>query len=40
MTARPAGARRVWLHTGSLHSPAALPASERRGFRRYREETR
>jgi ribosomal protein S18 acetylase RimI-like enzyme len=32
------GARRVWLHTCSLDSPAALPSYERRGFRRYREE--
>jgi GNAT superfamily N-acetyltransferase len=29
------GAQRVWLHTCSLDSPAALPAYERRGFRRY-----
>jgi GNAT superfamily N-acetyltransferase len=34
------GAARVWLHTCSLDSPAALPAYERRGFRRYDEETR
>jgi len=34
-----AGARRVWLHTCSLDSRAALPAYERRGFRRYHEET-
>jgi len=34
------GAARVWLHTCSLDSPAALPAYERRGFRRYREVTR
>jgi len=34
------GAARVWLHTCSLDSPAALPSYERRGFRRYREETR
>jgi len=33
-----AGAERVWLHTCSLDSPAALPSYERRGFRRYREE--
>jgi GNAT superfamily N-acetyltransferase len=33
------GARRVWLHTCSLDSPAALPSYERRGFRRYHEET-
>jgi GNAT superfamily N-acetyltransferase len=32
------GARRVWLHTCSLDSPAALPGYERRGFRRYHEE--
>jgi GNAT superfamily N-acetyltransferase len=32
------GARRVWLHTCSLDSPAALPSYERRGFRRYHEE--
>ena len=32
------GAARVWLHTCSLDSPAALPSYERRGFRRYREE--
>ena len=31
------GARRVWLHTCSLDSPAALPSYERRGFRRYEE---
>jgi GNAT superfamily N-acetyltransferase len=31
------GARRVWLHTCSLDSPAALPSYERRGFRRYDE---
>jgi GNAT superfamily N-acetyltransferase len=31
------GAGRVWLHTCSLDSPAALPAYERRGFRRYDE---
>lgn len=29
------GPRRVWLHTCSLDSPAALPAYERRGFRVY-----
>jgi GNAT superfamily N-acetyltransferase len=33
------GAGRVWLHTCSLDSPAALPAYERRGFRGYREDT-
>jgi GNAT superfamily N-acetyltransferase len=33
------GAQRVWLHTCSLDSPAALPAYERRGFRRYDEVT-
>ena len=32
------GARRVWLHTCSLDSDAALPGYERRGFRRYHEE--
>jgi hypothetical protein len=32
------GAERVWLHTCSLDSPAALPSYERRGFRRYHEE--
>ncbi len=32
-------ARRVWLHTCSLDSPAALPSYERRGFRRYDEVT-
>ena len=31
------GAGRVWLHTCSLDSPAALPSYERRGFRRYEE---
>jgi GNAT superfamily N-acetyltransferase len=31
------GAERVWLHTCSLDSPAALPSYERRGFRRYEE---
>ena len=34
-----AGADRVWLHTCSLDSPAALPSYERRGFRRYDEKT-
>ena len=34
------GVARVWLHTCTLDSPAALPAYERRGFRRYAEETR
>ena len=33
------GAQRVWLHTCSLDSPAALPSYERRGFRRYDERT-
>jgi GNAT superfamily N-acetyltransferase len=33
------GAGRVWLHTCSLDSPAALPSYERRGFRRYHERT-
>jgi len=33
------GTRRVWLHTCSLDSPAALPSYERRGFRRYAEQT-
>lgn len=32
------GARRVWLHTCSLDSPAALPSYRRRGFREYHEE--
>jgi GNAT superfamily N-acetyltransferase len=32
------GAQRVWLHTCSLDSAAALPGYERRGFRRYHEE--
>jgi GNAT superfamily N-acetyltransferase len=32
-----AGAQRVWLHTCSLDSPAALPSYERRGFRRFDE---
>ena len=31
------GAGRVWLHTCSLDSPAALPSYERRGFRRFDE---
>ena len=31
------GAERVWLHTCSLDSPAALPSYQRRGFRRYDE---
>jgi GNAT superfamily N-acetyltransferase len=34
------GAARVWVHTCSLDSPAALPSYERRGFRRYAERTR
>lgn len=29
------GPRRVWLHTCSLDSPAALPAYERRGYEIY-----
>lgn len=33
------GARRVWLHTCDLDSPAALPAYRARGFRVVREET-
>ena len=33
------GAARVWLHTCSLDSPAALPSYERRGFRQYDERT-
>lgn len=33
-----AGATRVWLHTCSLDSPAALPNYLARGFRRFREE--
>jgi len=33
------GASRVWLHTCSLDSPAALPAYQARGFRLYRQET-
>jgi GNAT superfamily N-acetyltransferase len=32
------GARRVWVHTCSLDSPAAVPAYEARGFRVFREE--
>ena len=32
------GATRVWLHTCSLDSEAALPGYERRGFRLYHEE--
>ncbi len=32
------GASRVWLHTCSLDSPAALPAYQARGFRLYRQE--
>jgi GNAT superfamily N-acetyltransferase len=32
------GPARVWLHTCSLDSPAALPSYQRRGFRRYHEE--
>jgi GNAT superfamily N-acetyltransferase len=31
--------RRVWLHTCSLDSPAALPSYQRRGFRLYDERT-
>lgn len=31
--------RRVWLHTCSLDSPAALPSYERRGFEMYRAHT-
>jgi GNAT superfamily N-acetyltransferase len=31
--------RRVWLHTCSLDSPAALPSYERRGFELYKTET-
>jgi hypothetical protein len=34
------GAERVWLHTCSLDSPAALPAYERAGSRRYDEADR
>jgi GNAT superfamily N-acetyltransferase len=34
-----AGATRVHVHTCSLDGPAALAAYERRGLRRYREET-
>ena len=33
------GPDRVWLHTCSLDSPAALPSYQRRGFRRYDERT-
>ena len=33
------GARRVWLHTCTLDSPAALNNYRARGFRVYREET-
>lgn len=33
------GASRVWLHTCSLDSPAALPSYQARGFRLYRQET-
>lgn len=33
------GPRRVWLHTCSLDSPAALPSYERRGFEMYKAET-
>jgi GNAT superfamily N-acetyltransferase len=29
------GAERVWVHTCSLDSPAALPSYQRRGFRHY-----
>ena len=32
------GATRVWLHTCSLDSEAALPGYERRGFRLYHED--
>ncbi|HEY9449244.1 MAG TPA: GNAT family N-acetyltransferase [Gemmatimonadaceae bacterium] len=32
------GASRVWLHTCSLDSPAALPNYLARGFRKFREE--
>jgi ribosomal protein S18 acetylase RimI-like enzyme len=32
------GARRVWLHTCTLDSPAALPNYVARGFRAFREE--
>jgi len=39
-TAWDAGATRLWLHTCSLDSPAALPSYRRRGFRVYREATR
>jgi GNAT superfamily N-acetyltransferase len=34
------GAARVWVHTCSLDSPAALPSYERRGFRRYAQRLR
>jgi len=33
------GPARVWLHTCSLDSPAALPSYARRGFRQYDERT-
>ncbi len=33
------GARRVWLHTCTLDSPAALAGYQARGFRIYKEET-
>jgi len=33
------GPSRVWLHTCTLDSPAALPAYQRRGFRIYDERT-
>jgi GNAT superfamily N-acetyltransferase len=33
------GATRVWLHTCTLDSPAALPNYVRRGFTPYKEET-
>ncbi len=33
------GARRVWLHTCTLDSPAALASYQARGFRLYHEET-
>ena len=33
------GPRRVWLHTCSLDSPAALSAYERRGYEIYKTET-
>ena len=35
-----AGAQRVWLHTCSLDSPAAVPAYQRRGFEVYETSTR